>query len=135
MCSRKVASRTCGYEVRKVAGRTLLISCRGVLWTFGFVCSPPAPTKTAGGPANVNLPPAQVAGEVAGERVSNPDNQGDWPAIARAKDGSLYAVRIEWNHKNARRVLGKRPDPHGRCGKEIPIEDGNWDHYSPTSIA
>ena len=95
----------------------------------------PTPAQNPEGPANVSLPPAQIAGELAGERVSNPDKQGDWPAIAYTKDGSLYAVWIEWNDKDADRVLVKRRDPQGRWGSEIPIEDGNWDHYSPVIVA
>ena len=84
------------------------------------------------GRRNVNLPAAQIAGEVAGERISNPDKQGDWPALAYGEEGSLWAVWVEWNDKDADRVLVKRRDPQGRWGKEIAIEDGNWDHYSPT---
>jgi len=42
------------------------------------------------GPARVDLPPAQLAGEILGDRVSNPDKQGDWPAIAATQDGSLW---------------------------------------------
>jgi hypothetical protein len=95
----------------------------------------PTPAQNPEGPANVGLPPAQIAGEVAGERISNPDKQGDWPAIASAKDGSLYAIWIEWNDKDADRVLVKRRDPQGHWGKEISIEDGNWDHYSPAIVA
>ena len=40
------------------------------------------------GPAAMNLPAATIAGEIAGDRVSDPDKQGDWPAIAYARDGS-----------------------------------------------
>src|SRR5258708_5642506 len=87
------------------------------------------------GPAAVNLPPAVVAGEIQGDRVSNPEKQGDWPAIAYTKDGSLWAIWIEWNDKDADRVLLRRRDPQGKWGGEIVIEDGNWDHYSPAIVA
>ena len=93
----------------------------------------PALTAQEGG-RRVNLPPAQVAGEIPGERVSNPDKQGDWPAIARGRDGSLWAVWIEWNDKDADRVLVRRRDAQGKWGAEIAIDDGNWDHYSPTIV-
>ena len=86
-------------------------------------------------PANLNLPAAQISGQIPGERVSDPDKQGDWPAIAYARDGSLYAIWIEWNDKDADRVLVRRRDSQGRWGKEIAIEDGNWDHYSPAIVS
>src|ERR1043166_53148 len=83
----------------------------------------------------VNLPPAKIAGELPAERVSNPEKQGDWPSIAYAADGALYAFWIEWNDKDADRVLVRRRDEQGRWGKEIAIADGNWDHYSPAIVA
>ena len=83
----------------------------------------------------VNLPPAKIAGELPAERVSNPEKQGDWPSIAYAADGALYAFWIEWNDKDADRVLVRRRDEQGRWGKEIAIDDGNWDHYSPAIVA
>jgi hypothetical protein len=86
-------------------------------------------------PGGPNLPPAQTAGEIAAERISNPAKQGDWPAIAAASDGSLWAIWIEWNDKDADRVLVKRRDPQGAWGAEIEIADGNWDHYSPQIVA
>lgn len=83
----------------------------------------------------MNLPAATIAGEVPGERVSNADKQGDWPAIAYARDGSLWAIWIEWNDKDADRVLVRQRDPAGKWGAEIALEDGNWDHYSPSLVA
>lgn len=82
-----------------------------------------------------NLAPAQTAGEIAAERFSDPAKQGDWPAIAAASDGSLWAIWIEWNDKDADRVLVKRRDPQGNWGAAIEIADGNWDHYSPQIVA
>ena len=87
------------------------------------------------GPANVNLPPAQIAGEIAASRVSNPAKQGDWPAAVFARDGALWVAWIEWNDRDADRVLVRRRDPQGAWGSEIAIDDGNWDHYSPTIAA
>jgi hypothetical protein len=87
------------------------------------------------GPANVNLPPATIAGEVAATVVSSPEKQGDWPAAAYSHDGSLWVVWIEWNDRDADRVLVRRRDRQRNWGKEIAIEDGNWDHYSPTIAA
>ena len=87
------------------------------------------------GPVQVNLPQATIAGELPAERVSNPYKQGDWPVIAYAKDGSLWTAWIEWNDKDADRVLVRRRDRQGTWGAEIEIADGNWDHYSPTVVA
>lgn len=87
------------------------------------------------GPAGARLPPAQIAGELPGDRVSDPGKQGDWPSIAYTRDGSLWAIWIEWNDRDADRVLLRRRSPKGSWGPEIPIADGNWDHYSPTVAA
>lgn len=100
----------------------------------------PARRQAAGGvnpegPAAANMPPAQVAGEIPGERISNPGKQSDWPAIAAGADGSLWSAWIEWNDKDADRVLIRRRDAKGVWGSEIEIADGNWDHYSPTIVA
>ncbi|MBI3281159.1 MAG: hypothetical protein HYZ57_15095 [Acidobacteria bacterium] len=81
--------------------------------------------------AQASLPPAQLAGEVAAERFSDPGKQGDWPAIAHARDGSLFAIWIEWNDRDADRVLVRRRDPAGAWGAPFELNDGNWDHYSP----
>jgi len=83
----------------------------------------------------VNLPPATIAGEIPGDRASDPGKQADWPAIAYAADGSLYAIYIEWNDKDADRVVVRRRDPSGAWGRPVPIDDGNWDHYSPALVA
>ena len=86
------------------------------------------------GPANVNLPPASIAGAVSATRVSNPGKQGDWPSATYGRDGSLWVAWIEWNDHDADRVLARRRDAQGNWGKEMAIEDGNWDHYSPTVV-
>ncbi|MGH9666358.1 MAG: hypothetical protein ACRD9L_18170, partial [Bryobacteraceae bacterium] len=103
------------------------------------VCAQPparrAPAQNPEGRPGANLPPAQIAGELPGARVSDPGKQGDWPTIAYARDGSLWAIWIEWNDKDADRVLLRRRDPQGNWGSAIAIADGNWDHYSPTLAA
>src|ERR1051326_6503038 len=77
------------------------------------------PARAQEGPALVNLPPATIAGEISAGRVSNVDKQGDWPAIAYARDGSLWAIWIEWNDKDADRLLVRRRDPSGPWGAPI----------------
>jgi hypothetical protein len=77
---------------------------------------------------------AKIAGEVAAQRASDPNKQSDWPAIAWSADGALWTIYIEWNDKNADRVVVRRRDPQGQWGAPIPIDDGNWDHYSPTIV-
>jgi hypothetical protein len=81
------------------------------------------------------LPAARVAGEIPAERVTDPGRQSDWPAIAWGKDGSLWAVFVEWNDKDADRVLVRRKPPAGNWSGPVAINDGNWDHYSPAIVA
>ena len=94
-----------------------------------------APGHGQEGPVVSNLPPATLAGEIAASRVSDPGKQGDWPAIAASEDGSLWTAWIEWNDKDADRLLVRRRDPQGRWGAAIEVKDGNWDHYSPQIVA
>src|SRR5215471_1119526 len=75
--------------------------------------------KNAAGGANPEGPialaagPMTIAGEIAGERVSDPNKQGDWPAITTGRDGSQWAIWIEWNDKDADRVLVARHPANG----------------------
>src|SRR5579872_2105176 len=85
-------------------------------------------------PQVVNMPAAKIAGEIPGDRVSDPNKQSDWPAIAASADGSLYAVYVEWNDKDADRVVLRRRDPAGAWGRPVAIDDGNWDHYAPAIV-
>src|SRR6476646_5106555 len=57
------------------------------------------------GPQIVNLGEARLAGEISGERVSDPGKQSDWPAIAAAADGSFYAIYVVWNDKDADSIV------------------------------
>jgi hypothetical protein len=83
----------------------------------------------------LNLAPATIAGEIPSERASDPNKQSDWPAIAWTSDGALWTVFVEWNDKDADRIVARRRDPARGWGAPIPIDDGNWDHYSPTLVA
>ena len=87
------------------------------------------------GPIALNMGPMTIAGEISGERVSSPNHQGDWPAIATGRDGSQWAVWIEWNDKDADRVLVARRPANGAWQSPAEIQDGNWDHYSPAIVA
>ena len=86
-------------------------------------------------PRALNLPAATIAGEIPGERASDPNKQSDWPAIAYASDGALYAVFVEWNDTDADRVVVRRRDRSGAWGRPIPIVDGGGDHYAPAIVA
>ena len=86
-------------------------------------------------PRALDMPPATIAGEIAGDRASEPNKQSDWPAIAYSADGSLYCIFVEWNDKDADRIVVRRRDPAGRWSAPIAIDDGNWDHYSPAIVA
>ena len=52
-----------------------------------------------------DLPPAEIAGEIASERASPEEMTGDWPSIASATDGSAWMAWVEWDAKNSDRVL------------------------------
>ena len=86
-------------------------------------------------PVVLNLGPLTIAGEIAGDRISNPDKHGDWPAVTYGRDGSTWAIWIEWNDKDADRVLVARRPANGAWKPPIEIRDGNWDHYSPAIVA
>src|SRR5712664_1655380 len=86
-------------------------------------------------PQVVDLGEARLAGEISGERVSDPGKQSDWPAVAAAADGSLYAIYVVWNDKDADRVVVRRRDPDGKWNPAVEINDNDWDHYSPTIVA
>ncbi len=56
----------------------------------------------------LNLGPATIAGEAPGELASDAGKQSDWPAIAFSKDGALWAAYVEWNDRNADRLVVRR---------------------------
>src|SRR5262245_50612916 len=76
------------------------------------------------GPQLVELGQARLGPEIGGERVSDPGKQSDWPAVAAASDGSLYAIYVVWNDKDADSVVVRRRDPSGKWGEPITINDG-----------
>lgn len=79
----------------------------------------------------IGYEPARHAGTIGGTRVGEAGRQTDWPAIAYSQDGALWAVMVEWNDKDADKVVVRRRGPEGRWGSAIELADGNWDHYSP----
>ena len=87
------------------------------------------------GAVAADMGPLTIAGEISGDRVSDPGKQGDWPAITSGSDGSEWAIWIEWNDKDADRVLVSRRPGNGAWQAAMEIRDGNWDHYSPTIVA
>jgi hypothetical protein len=87
------------------------------------------------GPQIVNLPPAKLGADIAGERVSEEEKQSDWPAITTAADGSLYSVYVVWNDKDADNIVVRRRDASGKWDAPITIADGCWDHYWPTIVS
>ncbi len=78
-----------------------------------------------------SLADAKIAGEIQGDRASDPNQQGDWPAAAYTRDGSLWVAYVEWNDKDADRVLVRRKAPRGQWSAPVALADGNWDHYRP----
>jgi len=87
------------------------------------------------GPAAVNLAPAKVGPGIGGDVISDPGDQSDWPAITYAADGSLFAVYIRWNGKDADSVIVRKRDPQGAWSTPVTVDDGSWDHYFPAIAA
>ena len=82
-----------------------------------------------------NLPPAAIAGEAPAVRLSAPEATADWPAVAAAPDGTLWAIYVEWNGKDRDQVLVRRQSPGDGWSNPIVLDDGSGDHYSPTIVA
>ncbi|MFQ6098014.1 MAG: DUF3604 domain-containing protein, partial [Armatimonadota bacterium] len=75
--------------------------------------------------------PGALAGTISAERVTRPDMQSDWPAIAHTRDGALWIAYVQWNGRDADAVMVRRRSPDGELGDPILLDDGCWDHYSP----
>jgi hypothetical protein len=96
--------------------------------------------KKAGGANNpeaqqvVDLAAAKTGPSIAAERVSDPEKQSDWPSACYAADGSQYTIYIEWDDKQADRVLVRRKSADGKWAEPVAIDDKNWDHYSPAIV-
>ena len=82
-----------------------------------------------------DLPPAEIAGEIPSERISARDTTGDWPALAAADDGTVWAAWVEWDGADSDRVLVRRRAPSGAWGAAAAIADGRKDHYLPAIAA
>ncbi len=127
------------------AGAALMVGCI----VFASWAAPQQPPPTAASPPQAqapdrvyhsitaefqretnSLPPAQLAGEIDAARLSPPETTADWPSIAAASDGSLWAIYIEWDG-GADRVVVRRRTPAGAWDNPIVIDDGNGDHYIP----
>jgi len=88
------------------------------------------------GEQQVALPEAKIAGEIPATRVSPEEVTADWPAIAVGGDGAVWLIYIEWNGKDADRVVVRRRAPGAQQWSEpVALDDGNWDHYSPAIVA
>jgi hypothetical protein len=90
---------------------------------------------------SVESPPADnaalpdLAGVLAAEAVSDKEKQSDYPAIAYAADGSLWMVWVEWNDKDADRVMARRRSPQGAWSEPVQVSQGWGDHYLPAAAA
>ncbi len=82
-----------------------------------------------------NLPPAAFAGELTAGRVSDGTQQSDWPAVAATADGAVWVAWIEWDGRDADRVLVSRKPAGGAWGAPVALDDGCADHYMPAIAA
>ncbi|MEZ5356619.1 MAG: hypothetical protein R2762_28620 [Bryobacteraceae bacterium] len=87
-------------------------------------------TRVAG-----NLPAATFAGVIPAKAASDPGKQSDWPAIARTTDGALWIAYVEWNDKDADRVLVRRRAASGEWSAPRELADGSGDHHAPAIVA
>ena len=95
--------------------------------------------QRAGLPTRAGTPlfdiPGALAGEVPSERVTAPEKQSDWPAIAATPSGAIWFAYVQWNGKDADQVLVRRRSPEGKWGPPVALDDGCWDHYWPAVAA
>jgi len=78
-------------------------------------------------------PPIQFASAGSAERVSEPTKQGDFPAVASASDGSLWVAWVEWDGRNADRILARRWQ--GSWQEPVQVSERTTDHYAPALVA
>ncbi len=86
-------------------------------------------------PQVMEVADARLAGEIAGEAVSDAGKQSDWPAVAHSADGALWVAYVEWNDKDGDRVLVRKREAQGAWSAPLALEDGCWDHYWPAIVA
>ena len=98
---------------------------------------PALPQEKKGGKnkKGAQAPAARFAGSIPGERASDPGKQSDHAAITYTSDGALWIAYLEWNDKDADRVLVRRRDPQGTWGAPIHLDDGLQDHYAPAIVS
>ena len=86
-----------------------------------------------------SLRAAKVAGEIEARRVTDPARTADWPNLAAAPDGSLWAAYIDWDRGASDRVVVQRRassgESSGDWGAPIVLDDGHSDHYIPAIAA
>ncbi|NOZ19603.1 MAG: hypothetical protein GXP25_00780, partial [Planctomycetes bacterium] len=81
------------------------------------------------------LKPAQIAGEIESTRITDPQIQHDWPAVAVTPGGATWMACVRWNGKDKDDIVLMRQPPGGTWGEPIVLDDGCWDHYRPAVAA
>ena len=119
---------------RLIAPRRWLLGF--ALCTTGLILAqqPGAPERQWVRETRYKPSPLRLAGELAGVSVSAPEHTADWPTIAYGGDGTLCCAYVEWDGKQADRVVA-RVRREG-SGWSEPIKISGWgDHYSPAIAA
>ena len=57
------------------------------------------------GPVDLDLGQAKLGAVVAAAAAGDAGKQSDWPAVAVGSDGSIWMIYVEWNDKDADRLL------------------------------
>ncbi|MEW6359106.1 MAG: hypothetical protein AB1696_22420 [Planctomycetota bacterium] len=81
------------------------------------------------------VPPAEIAGEIESERITDPNIQHDWPAVAVTPGGATWMACVRWNGKDRDDIVLTHRPQGGTWGAPIILDDGCWDHYRPTVAA
>lgn len=81
--------------------------------------------------AKPQLAPAEVAGELEAERITDGRRQSEWPAVAVSASGTTWVAFVEWNGNDRDRVLVARRPKGGEWLPAVHVDDRGGDHYWP----
>lgn len=75
-----------------------------------------------------------LVGEIPAGRISAPDRQSQWPAIAALPE-VLVVAYVQWNGKDADNVVVAQRLSNAPRWHTTVLDDGCWDHYHPAVAA
>jgi len=75
------------------------------------------------------LPPAKIAGELPSEKITDGTKQSDFPAMAISPEGRIWVAFVEWNGRDADRIVVLTKSRDGKWSTPIALDDGLWDYF------